>query len=145
MSLANIDLSGAMRRLADRRIEQAMSEGKFANLPGAGKPLDLEPMPAQEDARLVWWALRILRRNDVIPDELRLRKALDHLRDRLLCLTDESRLEPLVAQANTLVYRINTLGTNALSTPVVPLDLGAERAALRRRLATGRAATPGAS
>ena len=29
-------------RIAERRIKEAMSRGEFENLPGAGKPLDLE-------------------------------------------------------------------------------------------------------
>ena len=47
------DLDDRMRglpaMLLDRRIEDAMREGKFDNLPGAGQPLDLEPMPAEEN------------------------------------------------------------------------------------------------
>jgi len=128
-----IDIASAMRRLAEHRIEQAMREGKFDNLSGAGRPLELEPMPAQEDARLTWWALRILRQNDVVPEEVRWRKALDHLRQRLETLTDESALAALVWQINLIVRRINTLGTNALG-GVAPLDLERERMRLRRRL-----------
>ena len=60
-SLKNMDMESVLRRLAERRIEDAMKEGKFDNLPGAGRPLELEPMPADEGARLVWWTVRILR------------------------------------------------------------------------------------
>jgi hypothetical protein len=55
MSLKDVDITWALRRLADRRIEDAMKEGKFDNLAGKGQPLDLEPMPAEENARLMWW------------------------------------------------------------------------------------------
>jgi hypothetical protein len=41
-----VDFDAAFRRLADRRIEEAMREGKFDNLPGRGKPIELDPMPA---------------------------------------------------------------------------------------------------
>src|SRR5439155_8100542 len=51
MLLHHIDLASALRRLAEKRIEEAMKEGKFDNLAGAGKPLNLEPMPADEGAR----------------------------------------------------------------------------------------------
>ena len=37
--------------------------------------------------------LRIMRNNEFTPHEVRWRKALDHLRDELAALTDESRLE----------------------------------------------------
>jgi hypothetical protein len=74
MSLKHVDIQSAMRRLTDKRIEEAMAAGKFDNLAGMGKPLELEPMPADENARLMWWSLRILRNNDIIPDEVRWRK-----------------------------------------------------------------------
>jgi hypothetical protein len=136
MGLHNIDITAAMRRLAERRIEEAMRDGKFDNLQGAGKPLELEDMPADENARMTWWAIRILKQNDVIPDEIRWRKALDHLRGALVTLTDESRLTRVVTQINELVHKINTLGTNAMKVPVAPVDLESERARLRARVAT---------
>jgi hypothetical protein len=40
MSWKHVDIEGGLRRLAERHIEDAMKEGKFDNLPGAGKPLD---------------------------------------------------------------------------------------------------------
>ena len=47
MSLKNLDMESAMRRLAERRIEEAMRQGKFDNLKGAGQPIDMEPAPAE--------------------------------------------------------------------------------------------------
>jgi hypothetical protein len=134
MSLKNVDFEAAFRRLAERWIEDAMKEGKFDNLSGAGKPLELEPMPADENARMTWWMLRIMRNNDFTPHEVRWRKALDHLRDELAAVTDESRLERLVAQINALIQQINTLGTNALNLGVAGVNLETERQRLRLRL-----------
>src|SRR3954447_12173232 len=96
MSLTNIDITAALRRLAERRIEDAMKEGKFDNLSGAGQPLELDPMPADENARMMWWALRIMRQNDFTPDEIRWRKIIDGLRDEQATTTSESRLIVLV-------------------------------------------------
>jgi hypothetical protein len=140
MSLKHVDLESALRRLADKRIEDAIKEGKFDNLPGKGKPLDLEPMPAEENARMTWWMLRILRTNNFTPEEVHWRKALDYLRARLDSLTDESRLPSVVEQINALVRKINTLGTNALQAPVVPVDLETERHRLRDRTTSPAAA-----
>jgi len=112
-----------------------MKEGKFDNLPGAGKPLELEPMPVDENVRMTWWMLRITRNNEFTPHEVRWRKALDHLRDELAALTDESRLERVVNQINALVRQINTLGTNALNLGVAGVDLEVERERLRLRMA----------
>ena len=137
MSLKNIDMEGALRRLAERRIEDAMKEGKFDNLAGRGAPIELDPMPTDENARMMWWALRIMKQNDFTPHEVQWRKALDHLRARLDKMTDESRLEAVVAQINDLVRRINTLGTNAINLAVAGVDLEVERQRLRERT-TGR-------
>src|SRR4051812_31573940 len=100
MNLGSIDIEWALRRLAERRIEEAMREGKFDNLPGAGQPLELEPMPADENARLMWWAIRILKQNDIVPDEVQWRKALDQLREKIDRLAGERELRALVAQMN---------------------------------------------
>ncbi len=134
MSFKHIDMEAALRRLADRRIEDAMKEGKFDNLPGAGKPIELEPMPADENARLTWWAIRILRNNDVTPDEVCWRKTIDGLKSELSQVRDEKRLRVLVMQINALVYKLNTLGTNALNSAVVGVELEAEVAKMRQRL-----------
>ena len=133
MNLSHIDMDAALRRLADRRIEEAMREGKFDNLAGAGQPIDLEPMPAEENARLMWWAIRILKQNDFVPEEVRWHKSLDRLRERLNALTDEKQLAALVHQINQMVHKINTLGTNALKASVTPVDPETERARLRER------------
>ena len=126
MSLKHVDMESALRRLAERRIEEAMREGKFDNLAGAGKPLDLEPMPADEDARLAWWALHVLKQNDFTPEEVRWRKQLDRYRDEIAAAPSESRLKALVAAHNEMVRQINTLGTNALKVAVAPVSLEAE-------------------
>lgn len=133
MSLKHVDIEGGLRRLADRRIEEAMQQGKFDNLPGKGEPLNLDPMPANEETRMLWWALRILRNNDVVPDEVKWRKNLDGLRAELHKAADPARVKVLVLQINSLVYRLNTLGTNALQAAVTGVDLEAELSRLRER------------
>jgi len=133
MNLSHVDISAALRRLADRRIEDAMREGKFDNLSGAGQPLELEDMPAEENARLMWWAIRLLKQNDFIPDEVRWHKALDRLHETLNSLMDEKQLPALVEQMNDIIRKINTLGTNALKASVAPIDLETERTRLRER------------
>jgi hypothetical protein len=42
MPLKDIDFDGVFRRLAERRIEEVIKEGKFSNLPGEGQPIELE-------------------------------------------------------------------------------------------------------
>jgi hypothetical protein len=135
MSLRNIDIEGGLRRLADRRIEEAMKDGKFDRLELAGQDIEIEPLPADEKARMMWWALRIMKQNNVVPDEVEWRKSIDRLTTAIEGLTDESLLPGLVAKVNELVHRLNTLGTNAINIPIARLDLEGERARLRARLA----------
>lgn len=135
MALHHLDIEGGLRRLADRRIEDAIKKGKFSNLRGMGQPLELEEMPVEENARMTWWALRLMRQNDFTPHEVQWRKQLDLLREAIDKMDDESKLPALVNRANEIVRKLNTLGTNALPTGWAPLDPQHERAKLRERLA----------
>src|SRR5690349_21218882 len=110
MGLKDMDMTAVLRRLAERRIEEAMKEGKFDNLEGMGRPLELEPLPADENARMMWWTLRIMKSNDFVPDEVRYRKTIEVLKERLRGLRDESGVEALVVQINQLIRKLNTMG-----------------------------------
>lgn len=46
-------------KLVEERLQEAFAEGKFANLPGKGKPLNLEEDPLADPA--LWMARHILR------------------------------------------------------------------------------------
>jgi hypothetical protein len=133
MSLKHIDIESAMRRLADRRIEEAMREGKFDHLRGMGEPLELDPAPAEENARMTWWCLRILKNGDFTPDEARYRKAIDHLKASLATAAAEDRVRALCAQINHFVHKLNTLGTNAINLGVAPVCLDDELTRLMHR------------
>lgn len=133
--LKNIDMEAAMRRLAERKIEAAIEEGKFANLEGAGKPLDLEPPPADENARMLWWALKLFRQNDVIPDEVRYRKTVESIRVTLATATSEEQVVARVGAMNELIRKINTMGTNAIRSTLTIVDVDAAVAQWRTRQA----------
>jgi hypothetical protein len=123
MGISGVDLGSALRRLADSRIEGAMRQGAFDNLPGAGKPLELEPAPADEAARMTWWMLRIMKRHDFTPHEVVWRKTIDRLKDELVTTAEQRRRAWLVTQINELVRKVNTLGTNAMSLPMVQVSM----------------------
>ena len=133
MSLKDVDLENALRRLADRRIEDAMREGKFDNIQGMGEPLEIEMAPADENARMTWWCLRILKNGGFTPDEVRYRKSIDHLRAALAEATTEARVCDLVRQINDLVQKLNTLGTNAINIGIAPITEESELKRFRGR------------
>ena len=69
--------------LAERKIEEAVSRGELADLPGAGQPLALDDDPLMpEDLRL---AYRILKNAGYVPPEVE-------------ALNEISRLERLVLE-----------------------------------------------
>ena len=68
-------------RLAEARIAEGVERGDFDDLPGAGKPLELEDLsrvPAHLRA-----GYKLLRNADVLPPELELRRDIYRL-DRLI-------------------------------------------------------------
>jgi hypothetical protein len=133
MGLGSVDFESVLRLVADRRVEEAMREGKFDKLSGAGQPLELEPLPPGENARSLWWALKIMRNADFTPDEIRWRKQLDLLRARIEAATQAPEISALVGQFNHIVGQINRLGTNALNLPAAALDVDEELARFRFR------------
>ena len=144
MSLKHVDLECALRRLAEKRIEDAMREGKFDNLAGAGKPLDLEPMPADENARMTWWMIRILKNNNFTPEEVTLRRQIETFKNELEKATTEHRVDVLCKTVNDLVRQVNTLGTNAINIAVTGVSVEDERRRLHERLAqSAPEASPG--
>jgi hypothetical protein len=126
MSFKNLDVDSALRRVADRKIEEAMREGKFDDLAGAGKPLEPEPIPADERARMLWWALKLLKQNDFVPEEITWRKQIQDLKDKLAGETNEAQVILLVNRINRIVHQLNTLGTNAIESAIAPVSLEAE-------------------
>jgi hypothetical protein len=74
--------------IAERRIQEAMERGEFDDLPGKGKPLDLEdddPMVPGE----LRMAYRMLKNAGMLPPELELRKEILQLQDLLGAVHDE--------------------------------------------------------
>ena len=79
----------SFERNADEKIQEAIAKGEFDNLPGKGKPLDLDAYFATpEHLRM---AYSILKSAEVIPEEMDLLKEIEALRNSLESSTDELR------------------------------------------------------
>jgi DnaJ homolog subfamily C member 28 len=64
------------KNISDERIRAAMEEGKFDNLPGMGKPLNLDDNPYEpEDMRM---ANNLLRSNDFLPVWMEIGKEIEY-------------------------------------------------------------------
>ena len=69
-------------RIAENRIREAMQEGEFDNLPGAGKPIDLDGcFKLPEQLRV---AFSILKSANWVPAEVELLNEIAALEQRLL-------------------------------------------------------------
>lgn len=71
----------SLDKVLDEQIQRAMSEGKFDNLKGAGKPLNLDDYFATpEDIRVGY---TLLKNNDFVPAEVVLLKEIGELREKI--------------------------------------------------------------
>jgi DnaJ homolog subfamily C member 28 len=71
--MSNLDFMG---RIAEGKIQEAMEEGKFDDLPGRGKPIVFDEDPlTPPHLRL---ANRILRNANVLPEWMQIQKDIEH-------------------------------------------------------------------
>ena len=89
--------------IAERRIEEAQAQGVFDNLPGRGRPLQLEDMShVPEDLRM---AYKILSNAGCLPPELAERKELNRLVDLLDSCKDEQERVQQMQKLRFMVVR----------------------------------------
>ena len=90
----------SFRRIAEGRIREAMEQGVFENLPGAGKPLDLEEyFNTPEEMRV---AYSILKNANCAPPEVELMKDVARLEQAIAETADSSAAAHLT---RTLAHR----------------------------------------
>lgn len=89
--------------IAEKRIEEAQARGEFDDLPGRGRPLQLEDMShVPEELRM---AYKILRNAGCLPPELAERKELNRLVDLLEQCGDEQERLRLMQKLHFMVLR----------------------------------------
>ena len=97
--------------IAEQRIREAQERGDFDNLPGAGKPLELEDdshMP--EDLRM---AYKVLRNAGYVPPEIAERKEAESLLDLLETCTDEHLKVRQMRKLDALLFRMQNRARSA--------------------------------
>ena len=78
----------SLEKVLEEQIQRAIAEGKFDNLKGAGKPLNLDDyFAAPEDQRAGY---TLLKNNDFVPPEIELLKEIGSLREEIKNSTDEA-------------------------------------------------------
>jgi hypothetical protein len=119
---------GIFDHLAEERIKDAIEKGELDDLPGAGRPLELEDLSrVPEELRTSYL---VLKNAGVLPEELVLRKELVSLQ-RLLaaCRDDDPRATELRDELNAVELRYLVLLEHRLQRHVP----SAYRAKLARR------------
>lgn len=95
----------AWQGLIEERIEKAMREGQFEDLPGKGEPLKLEDdSMIPEDLRM---AYKVLRNSGHLPQEVADRKEIQTILDLLEDCPDEKTRCRQIKKLNVLVRRWN--------------------------------------
>ncbi|MCQ6557821.1 DnaJ family domain-containing protein [Paenibacillus mendelii] len=94
-------------RMAEDRIKDAMARGDFEQLPGKGKPLELEDLShVPEELRVGY---KLLKNAGVIPVEMQISKEMVSLQDLIAMCTSDAEREPLQKQLNEKRIRLRML------------------------------------
>jgi hypothetical protein len=101
------------RKIAERKIREAMEKGEFNNLPGKGKPLDFEDETwIPEDLRIVY---KFLKNAGYIPHELELRNEILNLKSLIDTIDDDKERLKKLRELNYKIIHLNMLRKRPLN------------------------------
>jgi Domain of unknown function (DUF1992) len=114
------------QRIAEQRILEAQRKGEFDNLPGKGKPLELEDLSwVPEELRIGY---HVLKNAHVLPPEAELLKDIHTLDDLLKHVEDEAERRALAKSIQWKMIRLDMLKRRSM-------DLNSVRAYSRKLVA----------
>lgn len=95
----------AFEKIAEKKIREAMDNGEFDDLPGKGRPLELEDdRHIAQDIRL---AHKILKNANCLPPELELRKEILTMEELLDRVRDTKEKYRQIKKLNYLIMKLN--------------------------------------
>jgi hypothetical protein len=98
MSLANS---------VEERIKEAIANGEFDNLEGAGKPLNFDDyFAAPEDVRMGY---SVLKSNKFVPEEIDRLKEIGELKEQIKRCADENQKRNLIKVLNEKTLAFNLI------------------------------------
>lgn len=95
------------QRIAEQRILEAQRAGAFDNLPGKGKPLQLDDLSWVPDDLRIGYI--VLKNANVLPPEAELRKDIHVLEDLLKHVEDEGERRALAKSIQWKLIRLDLL------------------------------------
>jgi hypothetical protein len=99
------NLFAIMDKIADERIREAMDRGEFDDLPGKGKPLNIEDdSQLPPDLRI---AYKILKNADCLPPEIQIRKEIRTMEELLAGVQDTREKYRQMKKLNFLIMKFN--------------------------------------
>ncbi len=99
------NLFAIMDKIADERIREAMDRGEFDDLPGKGKPLNIEDdSQLPPDLRI---AYKILKNADCLPPEIQIRKEIRTTEELLAGVQDTQEKYRQMKKLNFLIMKFN--------------------------------------
>lgn len=99
---------GGLQGLIEKRIKEAQERGEFDNLPGKGKPLNLEDdSNVPEELRITY---KILKNAGYLPPEIELKKEIRQMEDMLADMPDEKERYRLIKKINLKITKLNMMG-----------------------------------
>ena len=105
------------QRLAEQRILEAQRKGEFDDLPGRGKPLELEDLSWVPDELRIGYM--VLKNAHVLPPEAELLKDIHILEDLLKHVEDERERKALAKSIQWKVIRLDMLKRRSLTVNAV--------------------------
>ena len=100
------------QRIAEQRILEAQRNGVFDDLPGKGKPLELEDLSwVPDDLRIGY---HVLKNANVLPPEAELLKDIHTLEDLLKHVEDEGERRALAKSIQWKMIRLDMLKRRSL-------------------------------
>ena len=89
----------------ETKIKAAMAEGEFDNLPGKGKPLDLRGYI--ETPEHVRTAYHILKNAGYVPEEVRLKKEMELIKEKIKLCKSEAEKDKLNKELADISQQFN--------------------------------------
>lgn len=93
--------------IAEQKIQEAIRNGDFDNLPGKGKPLKIENMSdiSPEDRM----AYKILKNAGILPPEMQVRNKISELEKQMILCNSEDEKNNLRAKLNKMRTEYNIM------------------------------------
>jgi len=95
----------SFQKSVDEKIEEAIAKGEFDNLPGKGKPLDLDAYFATPEHLRMGYS--VLKSADIIPEEMELLREIECLKKSLDSCTTLTEKKALRQQLSEKLTNLN--------------------------------------